>query len=466
MSIPVTEIQGKCHPKDDLADKARREQRIRQLKAMLAKYRAKSMDKRKKPGRATTKKEVEANNLTSMAGLRHKDGTPLTEQEQYQMKWFISEIKSKLGLDIRFQKDCNGVIRGYGLVDHACRMAFDGSQIMKLAGIIDYSGKKLISRNAIAGRKWDAKQQAPSQNTTAVHVDEHSHSHKGENSQIHTSVGQQAQEQAHSYSSRKVYEHDSDLDLFDEFFTARVICSADGDFVTIRWQDGSTDRKPLSAKQASWYAHAGSGTERQDIAVRLALTAFSREVYDTVRDHYIVEYEAGKDISRYIDMDRTNIIKHREGYYMVRVLLNGVRGSQMFKLSDKETEAFMAVAGNPAEREKLVLMLAQKRLQRDDAYELARKLRYDDIFNPSGMKQVSGLTKQIARIVRHVGHAVTGTTAHANVLSRQVAAAGRALKTALTQQGGSEDTNREYEVGNDGKGYEAEIDAENSGYSY
>ena len=78
----------------------------------------------------------------ALSGLCHKDGTPLSEKEKQQMRWLQNGVKQKLGIDIHWQKDKNGIVRGYGIVDHKTKTAFDGSQVLKLADFIDVQQKK------------------------------------------------------------------------------------------------------------------------------------------------------------------------------------------------------------------------------------------------------------------------------------------------------------------------------------
>ncbi|MBR6963643.1 MAG: hypothetical protein IKH86_08440 [Prevotella sp.] len=82
----------------------------------------------------------------ALSGLFHKDGTPLSEKEKLQVKWLLNELRQKLGIDIHRQKDRNGVVRGYGIVDHKTKMAFDGSQVLRMhewmdAGMKEDAGK-------------------------------------------------------------------------------------------------------------------------------------------------------------------------------------------------------------------------------------------------------------------------------------------------------------------------------------
>ena len=45
----------------------------------------------------------------------------------------LKELRQKLGIDIHWQKDKNGIVRGYGIVDHKTKTAFDGSQVLRMA---------------------------------------------------------------------------------------------------------------------------------------------------------------------------------------------------------------------------------------------------------------------------------------------------------------------------------------------
>ena len=51
---------------------------------------------------------------------------------------YNEDIKKSFGIDVYFQKDKNGQVRGYGIVDHVGKIAFDGSKVMKLSELIDF----------------------------------------------------------------------------------------------------------------------------------------------------------------------------------------------------------------------------------------------------------------------------------------------------------------------------------------
>ena len=62
--------------------------------------------------------------------------------EKLQVKWMLKELKQKLGIDIHWQKDKNGIVRGYGIVDHKTKTAFDGSQVLRMGEWMDIQTKR------------------------------------------------------------------------------------------------------------------------------------------------------------------------------------------------------------------------------------------------------------------------------------------------------------------------------------
>lgn len=61
--------------------------------------------------------------------------------EKLQVKWMLKELRQKLGVDIHWQKDKNGIIRGYGIIDHKTKTAFDGSQVLRMGEWMDFQTK-------------------------------------------------------------------------------------------------------------------------------------------------------------------------------------------------------------------------------------------------------------------------------------------------------------------------------------
>ncbi len=62
--------------------------------------------------------------------------------EKLQVKWMLKELRQKLGIDIHWQKDKNGIVRGYGIIDHKTKTAFDGSQVLRMGEWMDIQTKR------------------------------------------------------------------------------------------------------------------------------------------------------------------------------------------------------------------------------------------------------------------------------------------------------------------------------------
>lgn len=426
MSMPVAEIAAGCKRKDDEVDKRKREQRTRQIRAMMRKYRALSLEQKPSDKPATTKKELQGQKITGLSSLKHKDGTPLSRLEQYQVKWFMSEIKAKLGLDIHFQKDKNGVIRGYGLVDHAKKIAFDGSQVMKLTDILDYS-------------------------LSQTHTYEKSQTHKGESVLANKDKSSQANTAKYSRQGAAKqpakpypYVHDASLDDFKRLFTASVSCSVTGLFVTIRKADGTTDSRPISEEQFLWYSQASTGVERDDIAMKLAIAAFSRELFEMRRQQVVDDYLAHGRLDECINFDKCSIYKHRDGHYVLRVFFKGDYASHQFSLSNEDARSYLSLNTAEEQSEMLRQLIVKYALSGEERQILMSRLRYEEIVpSPFTASSTPSATAAIAQQL----HAFLFQT-----------------KAALTAPGGAGDENREYEVG-DKTGYEASI-ANESRLSY
>ena len=120
--------------KEDSLAMRKRKERTRQLKAILLKYRQLSLQQQilTQKGKAVTQSDLEERKTMALSGLQHKDGNSFNEMEKLQVKWMLKELRQKLGIDILWQKDKNGIVRGYGIVDHKTKTAFDGSQVLKM----------------------------------------------------------------------------------------------------------------------------------------------------------------------------------------------------------------------------------------------------------------------------------------------------------------------------------------------
>jgi hypothetical protein len=161
------------------------------------------------------RKPVKAKLNTDIRKILDNHGKPLSKENCQRIQTLIDVLKTKFGIDISFQKDKDGRVRGYSIIDHAEKIAFDGSKVMKLSELIDFAIKP---------------QRKP-----------------------------------------------SPLDVYRDLFTVEVGKDSRGNYMLINVKDGSTYRKPISPRQYAWY-NGVKDDEREDVGLTIAATMFSEEI--------------------------------------------------------------------------------------------------------------------------------------------------------------------------------------------
>ena len=159
---------------------------------------------------------------SDIARLTDASGKRLGKEEQQQLLWFLQQLRSKFGVSIIFQKDRNGAIRGYGIVDHTRKIALNGSEVMKLADIVDF------------------KEQRQPQAQVRPQVQEQTQPAKPKEKQPY-----QLKEEHH-------YQRMTILDVYRDLFTVQV-GTVNGRHVVRMTMEGRTYDHDISDKQVAWY---------------------------------------------------------------------------------------------------------------------------------------------------------------------------------------------------------------------
>ena len=213
-TIPTDEIIDRIS-----ADSQQRKDRAAQLKAIIKKYKDEiasgKIIKTEEQSEGRKKKPTSSRGNPDIKKILDKDGNPLPKKSQEQLQLLLNVLKTKFGVEIYFQKDKNGQVRGYGLVDHAGKIAFDGSKVMKLSELIDFAQQQ--------GRK------------------------------------------------------PSPLDVYRDMFNVKINNDGRKDYMRIRMKDGSTYQKPITLRQAAWYTGVKQD-DREDVALTIAATMFTEEI--------------------------------------------------------------------------------------------------------------------------------------------------------------------------------------------
>ena len=225
-TIPLSEIERHISQENDI-----RKKRAKQLRAIIRKYKDGIAEgkvqnvENVKSHKGQKKKYVRRKVNPDILKIKGANGKTLSHEEQRHLSELLDILKAKFGIDIHFQKDRNGEIRGYGLVDHNRKIALDGSKVMKLAKLIDFAQKQ----------------------------------------------------------ERKV----SPLDIYRDMFSMEVRKSGVDGIMSIRLFDGSEHTRKMSPRQSVWYFNSHE-SEREDVAIRISATLFSTDIFEAVLQKYPV----------------------------------------------------------------------------------------------------------------------------------------------------------------------------------
>lgn len=301
-TISLSEIDRHISQENDT-----RKERAKQLRAIIRKYKVEIADgkvqnvENVKGHKGQKKKYVRRKANPDIRKIKGSNGKTLSQEEQRHLSDLLDILKTKFGIDIHFQKDRNGDVRGYGIVDHNRKMAFDGSKVMKLSELIDFVQKQ----------------------------------------------------------ERKV----SPLDIYRDLFSMEVRKSGLDGEMTIRLFDGSERTRKMSPLQSAWYFNSPE-CEREDVAILIAATMFSIEIFEVV----LLKYPVSDINSR---KRSVNIIKTREGGRAIRVAsTDGF--STTYPMSADELRCYAKLQGESANG--YLRQLAILRVTHEDATELTNRI--------------------------------------------------------------------------------------------
>ena len=348
-TIPLSEIVRHISQGNDT-----RKERAKQLRAIIRKYKDVIADgkvqnvENVKGHKGQKKKYVRRKVNPDIRKIKGSNGKTLSQEEHRHLSVLVDTLKTKFGIDIHFQKDRNGEIRGYGIVDHNRKMALDGSKVMKLSELIDFAR------------------------------------------------GQE----------RKA----SPFDIYRDLFAMEVRKSGVDGEMTIRLFDGSEHTRTMSPRQSAWYFNSPE-SEREDVAIRIAATIFSTEIFEAV----LLKYPVSDIRSRIASV---NIIKMREGVRAIRVV-SADGYSATYPMTAEELRCHARLQGEAANG--FLRQLAILRITHEDATELTNRikeltakstgsitlpLRQSD-YNPEQSKAFS--THQCSVLTRLMPHDSTST---------------------------------------------------------
>ena len=403
--------------KDDRKKMERREDAARQLRAIFFKYREQSLklsgtknEDQKKAGRVKNRKDLmkpDGQLKSDIARLTDASGKHLGKEEQQQLLWFLQQLRSKFGVSIIFQKDRNGAIRGYGIVDHTRKIALNGSEVMKLADIVDF------------------KEQRQPQAQVRPQVQEQTQPAKPKEKQPYQ------QKEEHHYQRMTI------LDVYRDLFTVQV-GTVNGRHVVRMTMEGRTYDHDISDKQVAWYRSTKNDEYREDIAIHFAAFYFHKEIYEAYRKRLIEERIKNGEPAWQIPYDKLRLYKLMNGRWQLAIDVGHM--PVKFTLTEEEGRMCNRVGDVPKEREALKCRLVKEYVLREETEVIADHYHYNNVgIRPEQGKD--GFVGTMNFVQQH------------SALMHQ-------LQSVLSVNAASPGYNREYEVG--GRSRWEDIDDERS----
>lgn len=403
--------------KDDRKKMERREDASRQLRAIFFKYREQSLklsgtknEDQKKAGRVKNRKDLmkpDGQLKSDIARLTDASGKHLGKEEQQQLLWFLQQLRSKFGVSIIFQKDRNGAIRGYGIVDHTRKIALNGSEVMKLADIVDF------------------KEQRQPQAQVRPQVQEQTQPAKPKEKQPYQ------QKEEHHYQRMTI------LDVYRDLFTVQV-GTVNGRHVVRMTMEGRTYDHDISDKQVAWYRSTKNDEYREDIAIHFAAFYFHKEIYEAYRKRLIEERIKNGEPAWQIPYDKLRLYKLMNGRWQLAIDVGHM--PVKFTLTEEEGRMCNRVGDVPKEREALKCRLVKEYVLREETEVIADHYHYNNV----GIRPEQGKD---------------GFVGTMNFVQQHSALMHR-LQSVLSVNATSMGHNREYEVG--GRSRWEDIDDERS----
>lgn len=156
----------------------------------------------------------------------------------------------------------------------------------------------------------------------------------------------------------------SPFDIYRDLFSTWVHKSGMDGKMTIRLFDGSEHIRTMSPRQSAWYFNSPE-SERQDVALQIAATMFSTEIFEALLLKYPIS-----DISSRIE--RAEIIKMRDGSRAIRVV-SADGFSATYPMSADELRCHAKLQGEAANG--YLRQLAILRITHEDATELTNRIK-------------------------------------------------------------------------------------------
>lgn len=175
----------------------------------------------------------------------------------------------------------------------------------------------------------------------------------------------------------RIYQPDSTLDIYRPLFKVRI-GKLKGKKMLRMELDGEVYDHEITANQSLWYVFAPKES-REDIAIRLAVFFFYKQIYDSYRRQLKNLYVQHESRTMSIPQGCLRASKHKSGNWWVALDYKG--SCIQFDLTKEESKLmnFADADGNKAELAALKERMFKEKVAQHEANDIARHLNYDDM---------------------------------------------------------------------------------------
>ena len=222
--------------------------------------------------------------------------------------------------------------------------------------------------------EWKAAQEAKATRKKTKHADKTEGTKPSFNNRSQSSVSKE-NEMPKETVKATIYCPDSTLDIYRPMFKARA-CSVNGKNIVRMDLDGKTYDHAITDNQTEWYCKAPTEAH-DDIAIRLAVFYFYKEIYESYRrllaDAYVKE--GGQTLE--LPEGSVRCYKRMNGLWHVAFDSNG--GTIHYDLTEQESRMMNRLEGRKAEFNEAKVRLFKEHVARDEANAIVRNLQYDSV---------------------------------------------------------------------------------------
>lgn len=175
----------------------------------------------------------------------------------------------------------------------------------------------------------------------------------------------------------RIYQPDSTLDIYRPLFNVRL-AKIYGKKIIRMQMDGKTYEHAITDNQRLWLVSAPAEA-REDIAIRLAVFYFYKEIYDSYRRQLRKEYIKRESAGMEIPKGNLRAYKQRNGLWCVALDYKGSTMKYVLSIEESRLMNRADADGNRSELDVLTERFFKEKVAQHEANAITSHIKYDDM---------------------------------------------------------------------------------------